>query len=244
MPSGKANTKILIHARRKKNAASSRVIKPFSSSHEKFGLHSRPNAGVQACELARTLPHICFGSFMRVRATPFCLIGLLLLLPFGGGRGQEAPPSEYRLKAAFIFNFAKFVEWPTSAFADAKSPFVIGVLGENPFGTDLEATVRGKSINEHPIVVKACPNLEEARATHILFVSTTEKKRFEEIFKSLRGTSVLTVGETERFTESGGLINFVSENNKIRFQINDPGAKAAGLKISSKLLSLAVPASR
>jgi len=94
-------------------------------------------------------------------------------------------------------------------------------------------------MNDRPLAVRECRTVEEGKKCHILFISASEKKRLPEIFKTLQGVNVLTVGETERFTEAGGIVNFVSEENKIRFQINDVNAKNAGLKISSKLLSLA-----
>jgi hypothetical protein len=169
----------------------------------------------------------------------------MLLLAFVPAPGQEAAaPSEYRLKAAFLWNFAKFVEWPTNAFANDTAPFVIGVLGKSPFGQDLEKTVNGKLINTHPIEIRVFDTTADARQCHLLFVSASETARVGEIVKTLAGTPVLTVGDTETgsFTENGGMIKFVFEGNKIRFQINDNAAKSASLKISSKLLSLAVAA--
>jgi hypothetical protein len=177
--------------------------------------------------------------FMLLRATSILGLSLVWLLSVGNGRAQESQPTEYQIKAAFLFNFAKFVEWPPAAFAEATSPMVIGVLGENPFGDDLEQTIRGKTINNRPLVIKEFRSPAEATNCHVLFISTSEKQRLPEILKSLHGASVLTVGETDRFTETGGMINFVAEGNKIRFQINEVAAKSAGLKISSKLLSLA-----
>ena len=117
---------------------------------------------------------------------------------------------------------------------------VVGVLGENPFHDDLQRTIRNKTIDEHPLVIKEFRSPSEATNCHVLFISTSEKNRLPEILKSLKGTSVLTVGETEHFTESGGMINFVMRAKKIRFQINNEEANKAGLKISSKLMSLAV----
>ena len=177
--------------------------------------------------------------FMRLRATSILVLSLVWLLSVGDGRAQESQPTEYQIKAAFLFNFAKFVEWPPAAFAEATSPMVIGILGENPFRDDLERTIRGKTINNRPLVIKEFRSPAEATNCHVLFISTSEKQRLPEILKSLHGTSVLTVGETDRFIETGGMINFVAEGNKIRFQINEVAAKSAGLKISSKLSSLA-----
>jgi hypothetical protein len=171
----------------------------------------------------------------------FLSLGLIWLLLVGGaGSAQESPPTEYQIKAAFLFNFAKFVQWPPAAFAGMTSPIVIGILGENPFHDDLARTIRNKSIDEHPLVIKEFRSPTEATNCHILFISTSEKNRLPEIFKGLKGASVLTVGEMDHFTESGGMINFVLMGKKIRFQINHDEATRAGLKISSKLMSLAL----
>lgn len=181
---------------------------------------------------------------MRLRQIECILLSLGLLLAAAHGRAQVPAPSEYQLKAAFLFNFAKFIDWPPETFAADKAPFVIGILGANPFGNELEQTVAGKKINDHPITIQLIHAGSEATNCHILFISNSEKPRLPETIQSLRGAAVLTVGETDGFVESGGMVNFVQEANKIRFQINDEAAKAARLKISSKLLSLAVRSSR
>jgi hypothetical protein len=156
------------------------------------------------------------------------------------GLAQESSPSEYQIKAAFLYNFAKFVEWPPQAFANPQSPIVIGVLGKNVFGDDLERTIHNKTVNHHPFRCEEIHSLREATNCQILFISASEKNRFPRILKDLRGTNILTVSETDQFIQAGGMINFVIENDEVHFQINDDAAKKAGLKISSKLLSLAV----
>lgn len=177
---------------------------------------------------------------MRSGATRIASLLLGSLLAAACARGQTAPPSEYQLKAAFLYHFAQFVEWPAAAFPEAGSPLVIGILGENPFGAELEKTMSGKRINQHPLLVKEVRSLAEAtNSCHMLFIAASEKKRLPEILAPLGGASILTVGETERFTEAGGIINFVLEGTRIRFQINETAARNARLRISSKLLSLA-----
>jgi hypothetical protein len=173
---------------------------------------------------------------MRFGATLLTLLSLLLT--YSRGRAQDSAPSEYQLKAAFIFNFAKFVEWPPTAFSDAKSPFVVGVLGENPFSTDLERALHDKTLNRRPMKAVECRTLEEAKKCHIVFVSASEKTRVRDILKNLGATNILTVSDAEGFIESGGMIAFYREGNKIRFEINDQTAKKAGLKIDSRLLGL------
>ena len=175
---------------------------------------------------------------MRLRATPFFCLIWILLLTGPGSHAQESPLTEYQIKAAFIFNFAKFVEWPKAAFAATGSPIVIGIIGENPFHDDLARTVRNKTVDDHPLVIKHFRSPSEATNCQILFISTSEKSRLAEILEALKGASVLTVGETDRFTETGGMINFFQAGTKLRFRINQEAATKAGLKISSKLLSL------
>jgi hypothetical protein len=167
-------------------------------------------------------------------------VGLIIavLLPGGIGIAQNPQLTEYQLKALYLFNFAKFVEWPESAFSNPGAPLVIGVLGENPFGDLLETTVQGKALNRHPLEVREIRAPNEVTNCHILFISGSEKKHLPEILKGLQNTPILTVSEMDRFTENGGMINFVWVDKKVHFQINDPVAKAAGLKIGSKLLGL------
>ena len=123
--------------------------------------------------------------------------------------------------------------------ATTNSPLIIGVLGENVFGDNLEKTINHKVINERPLQFKEFHSVAEATNCHILFISTSEKAKFSKIIQGLQGTSVLTVSETGEFIDAGGMINFVLEANKIRFEINDEAARKAGLKISAKLLTLA-----
>ena len=180
---------------------------------------------------------------MLSRATSLLSLVSALTLPFcpgGVGNAQDFRPTEYQVKAAFLFNFAKFVEWPPRAFASETAPLVIGILGDNPFHEDLAQTIRNKSIDSHPLELREVRSPTEFTNCHILFISTSEKERLPEILKALKGSSVLTVGETERFLETGGMVNFVLQGTKVRFQINNAAAAGAGLKISSKLMSLAL----
>jgi hypothetical protein len=167
------------------------------------------------------------------------LLGLVLCLKFRG-LAQDAPPTEYQIKAAYLFNFAKFVQWPEPSSANPSSPMIFGVLGDNVFQDDLEKTIHGKAINQHPLEFREFHSVAEATNCQILFISPSEVKRLPEILQNLRGTGVLTVSEMDHFVEAGGMINFVIEEKKVRFQINNEAAKKAGLQISSKLLSLAV----
>lgn len=151
----------------------------------------------------------------------------------------EAAPTEYQVKAAYLFNFVKYVEWPASAFHESASPFVIGVLGHDLFGADLDKTIAGRSINNRPIVVRRLAGDAEAKQCHILFISTSEKARFEKILGTLQGLPILTVADTDPFLDLGGVIDFVTRDNKVRFRANLNSARANQLKISSRLLSVA-----
>jgi hypothetical protein len=132
------------------------------------------------------------------------LLGLVLPLASANGLGQEAGPTEYQVKAAFLFNFAKFVDWPEAALPKPNSPLLIGVLGENPFQDQLEKTIGNKKVDEHPLVARQYRSMAEATNCHILFISSSEKARLPQIMKSLEGTSVLTVGEMDRFNGLAG----------------------------------------
>jgi hypothetical protein len=165
-----------------------------------------------------------------------------LLVSVLSAPGQQLQLPEYQLKAAFIFNFAKFVEWPAEAFPEPQSPFVIGILGATPLKEQLQQVISGKKINDRPVSFREFTSAAQSTNCHILFVSASERTRLPELFRSLGALPVLTVGETEQFLAVGGMINFVSEEKKIRFEISDESAKKAHLKISSKLLTLARPA--
>lgn len=145
-------------------------------------------------------------------------------------------PTEYQLKAVFLFNFALFVDWPPSAFPSADTPFVIGVLGSDPFGDFLDETVRGEKVNNRPIVIQRFSDVDEIRVCHILFVSWSEEYRFASIMPALRSRGILTVSDAPSFSRHGGIIRFATVENKIRLKINVDAAREAGLTISSKLL--------
>jgi hypothetical protein len=152
---------------------------------------------------------------------------------------QSGPPSEYEIKAAFLYNFAKFIEWPTDQFVAPGSPIVIGVVGQDPFDGVLDQTVKDKTINGRSLLIKRSNAVQDLKSCHILFVSPSEKKRLPQIMSGLAQASVLTVSETEQFLQEGGIINFVIENNRVRFDINKGMADRARIRISSKLLGLA-----
>lgn len=177
------------------------------------------------------------------RALAIALVLLLNLIFSIGFRcaAQSPPPTEYQIKAAFIFNFVKFVAWPSQTFATEDSPIVVGVMGSNVFGDNLEHALHNKRINNRPLQYEVFNSIAEMTNCQVLFISASEEKRFPEILGALHSKSVLTVSESDRFIDAGGVINFVIQQNRIHFQVNNAAAKSAGLKISSKLLDLAVP---
>ena len=155
---------------------------------------------------------------------------------------DSSDSSEYLIKAGFIFNFAKFVEWPSSAFAQPDSPIVIGILGSDPFGTIIDRIVQDKKIGTRGFVVKRLKwgtDLKELKECKILFVGASEKAHVDELVQIVRGLPILTVGETLGFAERGGVIRFVLEANRVRFEVNVVAAQQADLTISSRLLTLA-----
>jgi len=156
--------------------------------------------------------------------------------------GDASDSSEYLIKAGFIYNFAKFVEWPTAAFPQSDSPIVIGVLGTDPFGNTLDRIVEDKKIGTRGFIVKRykwSKDLKDLRDCKILFVSASEKAHIDEIVQVVKGLPILTVGETPGFAERGGMIRFTLEDNRVRFEVNVDAAHEADLNISSRLLTLA-----
>jgi hypothetical protein len=166
------------------------------------------------------------------------VLGIVVML-LSGTHAQSPATSEYQVKAAFLFNFAKFVEWPPSSFSDASAPLRICVLGRDPFGEELRNITKEKVVNGRKLEVSQVPDLQLAKTCHVLFIASSETARLKQIFESLRGTDALTVGDTKGFVEQGGMINFVLENNRVQFEVNRKAAEQVGLKISSKLLSVA-----
>ena len=164
------------------------------------------------------------------------LMPLSVALPAGA---QASPPNEYQIKAAFLFNFAKFIDWPLSSFANPQAPFSICILGNDPFGRAIDDAMQGKTIGEHPVSVQRPKEVAEARHCQIVFAGRAETRNTLVILEGLRGTNVLFVGETDGFAVSGGTIQFTLEENHVRFLINVDAADRAGLKFSSKLLALA-----
>lgn len=177
----------------------------------------------------------------RRRAGATLFNGLLLALLLLGQRtvAADAPIGrEYEIKAAFLYNIPKFVEWPPDSFADAGAPLFICVLGQSPLTNQLQLII-GRKINGRSLMVKQVETVEQAKACHLLFVGSDESQRFSLMHEELRDSAVLTVGESAAFVAAGGGIRFVPVGDKLSFEINMASAERARLKISSQLQKLA-----
>lgn len=153
----------------------------------------------------------------------------------------QSPPraSEYQLKAVFLFNFVQFVDWPATAAEASPRPLLIGILGDDPFGAFLDETVRGERLGARPIQVRRYRQVTDIEECDILFVSRSERERIPGILSVLQRRPVLTVSDADGFADRGGMIQFITDKNRIRLRINLEAAQAANLTISSKLLRVA-----
>ena len=183
------------------------------------------------------------GNWLRSKGIFLGSIFLIFLLVTRQGAllawPQSDSPSEYQVKAAFLYNFVKFVEWPAEAFPDPHPPFIFGIVGDDPFESELISLISEKNLGGRRFLVRRFRRNEDLRQCHILFISLSEKKYLSQILDSLKGSSILTVSDAEGFTRSGGMIGFVLEENRVRLEISPKIAGRSQLKISSKLLALA-----
>jgi hypothetical protein len=173
------------------------------------------------------------GVFTRLR---FLLIGLLFLGSTLGMCAQSIS-KEYQLKAAFLYNFTKFVDWPAQRFVSDTSPIVIAIVGKNPFGTELDSLVSGRLVKGRPIDVVFLKSGEDISAAHIVFIPEGEENRLNATLFGASG--ILTVGESPAFSANGGIVCFTLINEKVRFEINQASSDKAGLRLSGQLLKLA-----
>jgi hypothetical protein len=178
--------------------------------------------------------------FMTHDRPIFRMVALLaVVLSAGTVRAADAPSREYAVKAAFIYNFAQFTEWPADAFKDDSEPLVIAVIGPNPFGNALDRAVHNKSVGTHPLAVRYYGEAREMGRCHVVYAGTSDPNKIREVIQAAGTSAVLTVGESEQFLTAGGAIRFFMEDGKVRFEVNLDAANQAKLKLSSKLLKLA-----
>jgi hypothetical protein len=165
---------------------------------------------------------------------------LAALIPtLHGAIGADQTPTEYQVKAAYIFNFLKFVEWPEDPGPDPHGKWVIGFVGDTPVAEELIHLVEGKNVLGRDLQVKKFQATDNLHGCNILFIGESERKRMPSILSELRGSSVLTVAEMDNFIGAGGMIQFVTEDSRVRVAIDVGATGRAHLKVSSKLLSLA-----
>jgi len=163
------------------------------------------------------------------------LVGLLICIV--SSRGQEV--GEYQVKALFIRDFAKFVEWPPEAFSSPQEPLTICIAGQDPFGSEIDQAVKGKMVKSREIAIRRLARGEDSKGCQVLFIGALERRSAMILLWSPANAPVLSIGEGDRFMDMGGVIGFFMEGDKVRFDINLQAAARAHLKISSKLLSLA-----
>lgn len=171
---------------------------------------------------------------MRRAAT---VVFFFALAATAAAQSERAP--EYEVKAAFLYNFAKFVAWPSQAFPGPSAPLRICVFGEDPLDDALSRIVQGKTISGRAILNRSVESPAQAHTCHILFISRSERARVQQTLACVRDLPVLTVGDSADFLPRGGIINFVLEQDRVRFEINLAAAERQHLKISSKLLAVA-----
>ena len=167
-------------------------------------------------------------------------VALFVALTGVAGHGQapaNAPVDEYRVKAAVLFNLARFVNWPAERFANATAPFSICVLGTDPFGARLDDVVRGHRVGERSIVTQRINDVSPG--CHLLFISTSEQRRLPLLMGKLRGSGALTVAEFSDFTQLGGMVGLITSGDQVRFDINLAATSAEQLKVSARLLAVA-----
>jgi hypothetical protein len=178
-----------------------------------------------------------------VRARRFASVVTLLVAAHFSLSNQavyaDQSHAEDQIKAAYLFNFLKFVEWPADAPADPQGKWLIGVIGDSPVGGELKRLVEGKSVDGRALLVKKTRATDNLREYNILFVSASEEKHLPSILNALQGSCVLTVADFANFIGHGGMIQFVVQGDRVRVDIDVGATSRARLKVSSKLLSLA-----
>jgi YfiR/HmsC-like len=179
-------------------------------------------------ERKRWIAHVIWWNVCLSLGCAVCMVGR-----------ADGSLSEYQVKALFLLNFAKYVDWPAASLAETNGPFTIGVFGENKFGDDLQKVVAGKNVGGRGLAVRQIESAGDAGKCSILFISGSEKEHLAEILDRVKDAPVLTVGESEEFFKQGGGIKFTMKEGKVRLEVNLESTRRAHLQISSKLLKVA-----
>ncbi len=174
-----------------------------------------------------------------LRVSAVILSVLVFLTTASRSRCEDPAPVEYQVKAAFLLNFAKFIEWPADVFQDDKAPLTVCIFRYDPFGRSLDDILQGKIVNSRQVVASRISDLTQVNTCQIVFVSEREEKRLPEVLNRVKNSSVLVIGETGTFAERGGGIQFFLEDHRMRFAVNVDAVRKARLNVSSKLLALA-----
>jgi hypothetical protein len=172
------------------------------------------------------------------RLIKLLLLPTLILLAWTPPLARSQSMEEYRVKAGFIYNFAKFVQWPQGTFASDAAPLVFCILGDDPFGTAIDS-IDGKPVGSRKLVIRQIKKVEDRGTCQVLYIAPSEKDRLTTILKALSGLSILTISDMEHFAELGGMIGLIRVDNNIRFEVGMGAVRGAKLEISSKLLKLA-----
>lgn len=185
-------------------------------------------------------PRLYFSGTTRSWLALFCLMSIIR-----SARAEDPQTlSETQIKAGFVFNFTRFVEWPESAFATSTSPFMVCVVGAAPIAELLTETSVGKAVDGRPLTIKSMKPTDDLRVCHVLYLGAAGERQEIRVLEMLKGSSVLTVSEIQKFALAGGMIGFVVQENKVKLEINLEAATHAGLKVSSKLIAVSRLVSR
>lgn len=185
-------------------------------------------------EILSTKSHSSFLRFLQ--RSLFFLLGALA---FSAADACAEDSLEYEVKAGFLYNFTKFIQWPEESFNGKNSPIVIGILGSDPFGEKFDRALSSEKSGGRSLIVKRFKTAADVEGCHIVFVSAREHEQLPRLFEKLKDTYTMTAGETEDFTRGGGVVRFFLEQGKVRFEINVTAAHRKKLEISSQLLNLA-----
>lgn len=166
--------------------------------------------------------------------------GMILLVALSGLGIKAGVPTEYQVKVAYLYNLGRFVQWPAKGRAKASTTFPICVLGMDPFGRSLDQVISGQAIDGLSVIARRVSTPEQARNCRVLFISSSEDAALNDVLSTLGSAGVLTVSDMPQFIERGGMVGFLLQNNRVRFEVNLAAAKGAGLTLSSQLLKLAV----
>jgi hypothetical protein len=170
---------------------------------------------------------------------PLALTGLWLAGTWRVVAENENSVGEYQVKAAFLYNFTQFTDWPATNFSTASAPIVIGIVGEDPFGSIMDDVVSGEVVGNHPLVIRRLRARDNLLGCHVLFISRSEQAQLPAILIQVKGHPILTVSDISDFAQQGGIVGLLLVNKKVKMEINQAAAIEAGLQISSKLLRLA-----